>query len=155
MSGWCGPIENQALGWDAARKHGMHGTPTYRVWNGMTQRCLNPKNGRWDDYGGRGITVCERWQIFENFVADMGERPEGETLDRYPNQNGNYEPGNCRWATAEQQGQNKRPYRSLYKRNCTICGSEFEAVMPRAKICSPGCKKEYNRRLSAEKRAQA
>lgn len=89
-------------------KHGMTKTPTYRGWHGMRQRCANPKATGFKNYGGRGIKVCERWLDFENFLADMGERPEGRTLDRFPNNDGNYEPGNCRWATSKQQADNKR-----------------------------------------------
>ena len=75
----------------------------------MVRRCSEPKNIGWKNYGGRGVTVCARWQRLENFLADMGERPTGKTLDRYPNSNGNYEPGNCRWATWEEQARNRRP----------------------------------------------
>jgi hypothetical protein len=82
-------------------------TPTYISWCGMIQRCTNPRNPRWMDYGGRGITVCERWRSFENFLADMGERPSGLTLDRRDN-DGNYEPGNCHWATQSEQVRNQR-----------------------------------------------
>lgn len=86
-------------------------TPAYVSWGSMHQRCSNPKHDNWKHYGGRGIKVCERWsgeQGFENFLSDMGERPPGMTLDRYPNPDGNYEPGNVRWATATQQNRNKR-----------------------------------------------
>ncbi len=86
-------------------------TPTYRSWLSMNQRCTNPKKKTWKHYGGRGITICERWRGengFQNFLADMGPRPAGMTLDRWPNNNGNYEPGNCRWATPSQQNRNQR-----------------------------------------------
>jgi len=75
----------------------------------MKQRCTNPNREAWGRYGGLGILVCERWlNSFEDFLADIGLRPEGMTLDRYPDPYGNYEPGNCRWATWEEQNNNKR-----------------------------------------------
>jgi hypothetical protein len=96
-------------------KHGHYvgdrPTAIYRIWSGMLTRCFNQKMPQYHNYGGRGITVCERWRQFENFLADMGERPPGMTLDRYPDNDGNYEPGNCRWATMKEQSRNKRSNR--------------------------------------------
>jgi hypothetical protein len=88
--------------------HGKANTPIYRLWKSMKNRCFNVNNKSYLDYGGRGITVCERWLKFENFFADMGERPQGKSLDRI-NNNGGYEPSNCRWATSKQQVHNRRP----------------------------------------------
>jgi len=80
-------------------------TPTYVSWKGMKQRCFYPRDKCFDIYGGRGITICDRWLVFSNFLEDMGVRPEGTTLDRIDS-NGNYEPGNVRWATPTEQTAN-------------------------------------------------
>ena len=89
------------------KTHGKSGSDTYSVWDHMKQRCLNPNNSRYHQYGGRGIGICERWMSYENFLEDMGERPSKEfSIDRIDNDKG-YSPDNCRWATATQQMRNQ------------------------------------------------
>lgn len=83
-------------------------SPEYQSWSAMIQRCTNPKATGYERYGALGITICERWLDFKNFLADMGLRPKRKSLDRFPNPYGNYEPGNCRWATSRQQNKNRR-----------------------------------------------
>jgi hypothetical protein len=85
--------------------HGMNNTPTYKTWEGMIQRCTNPKSKRFPVYGGRGISICDRWLKFENFYEDMGLKPQKLTLDRIDN-DGNYCKENCKWSTVKEQNNN-------------------------------------------------
>ena len=102
----CGCFRVEAAA-DRVRSHGMTRSPTYLTWVAMLQRCENPEATGYEYYGGRGVTVCPEWHEFEAFLADMGERPKGRTLDRR-DPNGNYERDNCRWATPVEQANNKR-----------------------------------------------
>lgn len=133
---------------EAHTKHGMCGTPEYSSWEHMIQRCTNPSNNKYNDYGGRGITICERWKDFANFFEDMGARPADHEIDRI-NNDGNYEPGNCRWTTRTKQCRNmriprkgtsgirgvffdkryKKKYRaSISVKHKTICLGHFETI---------------------------
>jgi hypothetical protein len=123
----------------AAYKHG-HGydSPTYRSWKSMKNRCTRKADTQWQDYGGRGIKVCEKWLKFSGFLEDMGIRPEGKTLDRIDNE-GNYEPSNCRWADIKQQRRNRRDNRIIEFNGqkmplvsaCEIAGLPYTTVITR------------------------
>jgi hypothetical protein len=105
----CGCLRSETAR-NKATKHGhatQFLTPTYQSWRGMLTRCSNPRVKSFRDYGSRGINVCERWKDFSNFLTDMGERPDGLTLDRIDNEKG-YSPDNCRWATYHVQRINQR-----------------------------------------------
>lgn len=90
------------------KSHGMSRTPIYNIWKLMHKRCIDVDCRAYKNYGGRGISVCKRWASFESFYADMGDRPKGKTLDRYPDNDGDYKPSNCRWATPMEQSANSR-----------------------------------------------
>jgi hypothetical protein len=104
----CGCLNRELV----VQRHLKHGeaklrTAEYRAWASMLDRCNNPNRKHYKYYGGRGIKVCERWMTFANFLADMGRRPSPlHSIDRWPNPDGDYEPGNCRWATRMQQRHN-------------------------------------------------
>lgn len=105
--------------------HGLARTPIYHVWNAMITRCSCPKIRGYQNYGGRGISVCERWKTFANFFADMGPLPgTGWSIDRIDN-NGNYEPGNCRWATRKEQSRNKRTTVNVTIAGRTLCLADW------------------------------
>lgn len=102
----CGCRKRAVLG-ESTTKHGKAGTRAHRIWKAMNNRCNNPATPRYKDYGGRGIKVCRRWKDFSDFLADMGEPPEGHSIERRKNNKG-YSPANCYWASTEEQNLNKR-----------------------------------------------
>lgn len=105
----------------AKKTHGLSHTGAYISWHDMIGRCRYSSTNGYKNYGGNGVKICERWMQFENFYADMGERPTGKTLDRYPDKNGNYEPSNCRWATPEEQRRNSNQNRVITFQGKTLC----------------------------------
>ncbi len=122
----CGCKTSQRIS-EASKTHGMSGTPTAQSWNHLKQRTTNPNNDRWHDYGGRGITLCEKWQTFEGFFDDMGERPDGTTIGRIDNEKG-YSKDNCRWETKEQQ------YTNMRSNHCIEHNGEIKTITEWAKI---------------------
>ena len=100
-------------------------TPTHKIWAGMIARCYTATQTSYPRYGGRGISVCERWLKFENFLEDMGERPSGMTLEREDN-DGDYSPENCRWATVTEQNRHKRSNLKITFRGATMTAAEWE-----------------------------
>ena len=112
------------LGREANIKHGAYRDPTYGVWSAMHQRCRATSAPAFKGYGGRGITVCERWRDYKNFAADLGPRPTGGTLERI-DVNGNYEPSNCRWASAKDQANNRRNNRRITHNGVTKTVAEW------------------------------
>lgn len=142
---------------EANTTHGLSKSRTYSTWISMWRRCTRPNVKAWPEYGGRGITVCDAWHDFATFLADMGLRPEGTSLDRI-DVNGNYEPGNCRWATASQQNSNQRPRRMKPRLSCSR-GHTFTADTTREttqnqRLCR-ACEQAYQDGYRAGLRAAA
>jgi hypothetical protein len=104
--------------------HTAQNSKTWRAWNSMRQRCENTRHRQYKDYGGRGIKVCDRWQVFEHFLIDMGEAPADLTLERLDN-NGDYEPANCAWRSRKAQSRNRRDNRQITYKGQTKCLSEW------------------------------
>ncbi len=108
----CGCIRTEQLV-HRSTKHGKHNNSEYRIYHGMISRCYNKENRAYPEWGGRGIRVCDRWlKSFEDFYADMGQRPKGFVIDRIDN-DGNYDPKNCRWASMKESNRNKRNNRTI------------------------------------------
>jgi hypothetical protein len=109
--------------------HGLWGTPLFHAWRGMVDRCMNPKNKRFDRYGGRGITVCAKWMDAQQFISDMGPKfRRGMSLDRIDN-DGPYSPENCRWATSKQQTRNYSRNVLVSYRGETKCLKEWAEIL--------------------------
>lgn len=109
------------------RRHGMDNSPTYRAWHAMKTRCTNPKTAYYENYGGRGITFCDKWKKFIGFLEDMGIRPEGTSLDRR-DVNGNYEKDNCKWSTDIEQARNKRTTVYITFNGVKRCVAEWSEI---------------------------
>ena len=148
----CGCLQRARVS-SAITTHGMTDTPTYKSWVAMKTRCTNPASNVYEQYGGRGIKVCNRWDKFENFLEDMGERLENESIDRV-NNNGNYCKENCRWSTISVQNRNKRS-NVTYKGECATdasirLGGERNLVRGRLASGWPA-EKAFNKPLRATK----
>lgn len=133
----CGCLKHDELKKRSTRHGHSAGkqSPTYYSWAGMVGRCTNPSHTAFSNYGGRGVLVCDRWLDFNHFLADMGEKPAGMSIDRIDNL-GNYAPGNCRWSTLTQQARNKRNSRKLTHDGLTLTVPEWaeRLGLPAARI---------------------
>jgi len=119
----CGCLQKDRTS-NALTKHGYKGKPIYNTWQSMKSRCSNLNSHDFKYYGGRGIIFCQRWKHFENFLADMGEKPKGLTLERKDN-NGNYCPENCCWATRKEQNRNTSRTRNITHNGETMCLNDW------------------------------
>lgn len=122
----CGCLMGRAI------KHGLSGDPRYNIWLNMIDRCHDASNSAYKRYGGRGIGVCDRWRFGEHgkpgiecFIGDVGERPPGMSLDRWPDKDGDYEPANVRWATTREQANNTRSNRLITHDGVTLTLTEW------------------------------
>jgi len=122
----CGCLQKEAASKNGITTHGMSNSHEYNVWRGILKRCFNNKNDQYKNYGARGITVCRSWLKFENFIADMGIRPDGMSIERIDN-NGNYCPENCKWATYGEQCSNKRTNVYLYANGRCLTIAQWSA----------------------------
>lgn len=121
----------------SGKTHGLYYTTSHSVWRNMKTRCNNPKSDRYKWYGRRGIKVCKRWELFENFYADMGEKPKGLTLERIDNNKG-YSKKNCKWATHKEQANNRRTSRILTLNGVSLTIAQWSEklnILP-ATICN-------------------
>lgn len=125
---------------EKALKHGMYGSPTYKCWGGMIQRCTNPKSTAYERYGALGVAVCDRWQTFDNFLADMGPVPDGMSIDRIDSTKG-YEPDNCRWATVLRQARNKRRATTTFEQAEEVRRLYASGMKPKAIVEATGLSK--------------
>lgn len=128
---------------DAQRTHGLSGSRIYNTWIQMMDRCHNKNSKDYHRYGGRGIVVCQEWHDVKNFAnwtdRNLGVHPIGWSIDRIDN-DGNYEPGNVRWASPKMQASNRRKTVSWKTKKCVICEKEFSPTGPAAKFCSVQCR---------------
>lgn len=129
----CGCLQKE-LAAKRVSTHKLSKTPTYKVWDAIIQRCLNENSQAYANYGGRGITVCEHWKTFQNFYADMGEKPDGLSIDRIDNNKG-YSPDNCRWADTKTQSTNKRTNNKYTYDHKTLCISEWAELYGMSHAC--------------------
>lgn len=148
----CGCLTREGRVRHGASRRGKHSS-TYASWQAMKTRCHNPKNHKYKAYGAKGVTVCDRWKdSFEAFLADMGERPPRTTIDRFPNKTGNYEPGNCRWATPAQQSANRRstvltPENVIDIRTRQAAGESSSSIARAYGVCSSTIRNTANRTI--------